>query len=211
MFKRLTKFKILFIVSGVIILLILPIYFILQDSIFLTGEQKINNLIPIIASTTISYQQEDEDFGLPIQIRIPKIGVDAAIEQVGITSQGEIGVPKGPTGVAWFELGTLPGKRGSAVITGHYGWKDGIAAVFDNLYKLQNEDKVYVHDDKGNVITFVVRESRRYDPKEDASAVFASNDDKAHLNLITCEGVWNKDQQSYSKRLVVFADREYNN
>jgi len=36
----------------------------------------------------------------------------------------------------------------------------------------------------------------------------ASSDAKAHLNLITCEGVWDKVSKSYSKRLVVFTDRE---
>ena len=46
------------------------------------------------------------------------------------------------------------------------------------------------------------------DAQGDPNAVFISNDEKLHLNLITCEGIWSKAQQSYSKRLVVFADRE---
>jgi LPXTG-site transpeptidase (sortase) family protein len=204
MFKKISKLKIVFI----IILLALSVYFISQNLTFFVKEQKVNNIIPIIDSTSVSYQQENLDFGLPVQIRIPKIGVDTIVEQVGITSQGEIGVPEGPTGVVWFNLGPHPGENGSAVITGHYGWKDGIVAVFDNLYKLEEGDKIYIEDDKGKTITFVMRESRRYDPEADSSDVFISNDNKSHLNLITCEGVWNKDQKSYSKRLVVFADRE---
>jgi len=203
MFKKLSKLKLVF-----IILLTLSVYFISQNLTFFIKEQKVNNIIPIIDNTNVSYQQENLDFGLPVQIRIPKIGVDAIIEQVGITPQGEIGVPEGPTSVVWFNLGPYPGENGSSVITGHYGWKDGVVAVFDNLYKLQKGDKIYIEDDKGKTITFVMRESRRYDPEADASDVFISDDNKSHLNLITCEGVWNKEQKSYSKRLVVFTDRE---
>jgi hypothetical protein len=47
----------------------------------------------------------------------------------------------------------------------------------------------------------------RFDPSADATAVFISNDGSSHLNLITCDGVWDKQAKQYSKRLVVFADR----
>lgn len=146
--------------------------------------------------------------GLPLRIQIPKIRVDASVEHVGLTAQGVVGVPKGPTTVAWFDLGPRPGEKGSSIISGHYGWTNNKPAVFDNLYKLRKGDKLYITDDKGLVTTFIVRESRRYDPKGDASNVFASLDGKPHLNLITCEGIWNKFSKSYSKRLVIFTDKE---
>jgi len=147
--------------------------------------------------------------GEPMRLKIPKINVDTAIEYVGLTSDGAVDVPKNPTNAAWFNLGPRPGNNGSAVITGHYGpWENGKESIFDNLHKLRKGDKLYIEDDKGVIISFVVRESRSYDPKADASDVFGSNDGKSHLNLITCEGVWNKDSKSYSKRLVVFTDKE---
>lgn len=147
--------------------------------------------------------------GLPIRLQIPKIKVDAALESVGLTPQGAVGVPKGPTNAAWFNLGPRPGENGSAVIDGHYGvWKNGKATVFNNLYKLRPGDKLYVKDKKGSTTAFVVREFRTYGPEDDASEVFISSDGKAHLNLITCEGIWDKVSKSYSKRLVVFTDRE---
>lgn len=145
---------------------------------------------------------------LPVRLEIPKIGVNAVIEYVGITAQGVMGVPAGPDNVAWLKQGPRPGENGSAVIAGHEGWKNGIAAVFDNLGKLHIGDKIYVLDKQGMKVTFVVRKMQAYDPNGNAPEVFASNDGKAHLNLITCEGVWNAAQKSYSNRLVVFTDRE---
>lgn len=148
------------------------------------------------------------NFGSPVRLEIPKINVDAAVEYVGLTSAGAMDVPKGPSNVAWFELGTHPGDNGSAVIAGHYGrWKNGDGSVFDDLNKLSEGDRLYVEDDQGVVATFVVRASRIYDPKADAKDVFGSNDGKSHLNLIACDGVWNKVSKSYSERLVIFTDK----
>lgn len=152
--------------------------------------------------------QEQTRAGLPARLVIPRIGVDAAMEFAGLTPDGAMAVPKSPASVAWFESGPRPGEEGSAVVAGHFGWKDGIPAVFDDLYTLQKGDKIYVEDETGTKTVFAVRELRRYGEYEDASDVFGSTDGKAHLNLVTCEGTWNKLSKSYAKRLVVFADRE---
>ena len=142
-------------------------------------------------------------------LEIPKININAVIENVGITSEKAMDIPKEHSDVGWFNLGPRPGENGSSVIAGHFGlWKDGTQAVFNNLYKLKKGDKVYIEDEKGVIITFVVRESRRYDPKADTSNIFSSKDEKAHLNLITCGGIFNKISKSYSNRLVVFTDKE---
>lgn len=151
---------------------------------------------------------EQISLGLPVRLKIPRINVDVAVEYVGVTPEGAMGVPKGPAEVAWYKLGPRPGETGSAVIAGHSGWKNNKPAVFDNLNKLQKGDKIYIEDKKGVVVTFVVREKRLYDPNADATDVFTSSDGKAHLNLVTCEGVWDKVSKSYSKRLVVFTDKE---
>lgn len=148
--------------------------------------------------------------GLSMRLIIPTINVDTNLEAVGLTSQGAVDVPKDPAKAAWFNLGPLPGSSGSAVITGHYGrWKNGKDSVFDNLYKLRPGDKLSVVDDKGFIISFVVRESRRYDSADSVPEVFASDDGKSHLNLITCEGVWDEQAKQYPQRLVVFTDKEY--
>lgn len=117
-------------------------------------------------------------------------------------------VEKDPDKVAWYEFGPRPGENGSAVIAGHYGWIGNKGSVFNDLHTLKKGDELSVIDVKGNNIVFVVRESRKYDPNADATIVFKSNDGKAHLNLITCEGVWIESQKTYSDRLVVFTDKK---
>lgn len=171
--------------------------------------QTIQNSIDskLIESIQASLNAKKTDVALPVHIVIPSISVDAAIVNVGVTPQGNMDVPKSPADVAWYSLGPRPGEIGSAVLSGHYGWKDGVPAVFDKLYKLKKGDKVYIKDEKGATTTFVVRESRTYGENEDASNVFGFGSG-AQLNLITCRGVWNKDIKSYSERLVVFTDKD---
>lgn len=143
------------------------------------------------------------------RLKIPKINVDAAVESVGLTPSGAMDVPKVPADTAWLDIGPRPGNTGSAVIAGHYGpWKNGEVSVFDDLNKLSKGDSLYIEDEKGKTTAFVVRESKRYNPNEEVSEVFNSNDGKSHLNLITCDGVWNEASKSYSKRLVVFTDKK---
>ncbi len=161
-----------------------------------------------VANTVAIYEQGEKSFGFPVRLKIPKINVDAGIEYVGLTSDGAMGAPKSRDDVAWFELGPRPGENGSTVIAGHYGWRGGKTSVFDDLSKLREGDKLYIEDNKEAIISFVVREIRDYDLKTDTSEVFESNDGKSHLNLVTCEGVWDNVSGSYSKRLVVFADKE---
>lgn len=146
--------------------------------------------------------------GLPVRLKIPGIHVDSAIEYVGLTPQGAVGIPKNPNNAAWYNLGPQPGDIGSAVITGHVNWYYGATGVFANLHKLKPGDKITVQDDKGSVFSFVVREIRDYAAAGDATDVFYANDEKAHLNLITCEGVWDRSAQQYTQRLVVFTDKE---
>lgn len=149
-----------------------------------------------------------ENSKLTMRLKIPVINVDAQVESLGLTSAGAMATPKKPDNVAWFNLGPRPSDKGSAVIAGHYGWENGKAAAFDNLSKLHQGDKIYFEDVKGVTTTFVVREIKNYDSNADAKDVFNSNDNKSHLNLITCEGVWDKISKSYSGRLVVFTDKE---
>lgn len=167
----------------------------------------IKDTVPLLTRSVLP-THEPVSLGFPVRLKIPKIKVDADLEYTGLTPQGAVDVPKDFTKVSWFNLGPRPGEIGNAVITGHYGWKNGKTSVFDNLYKLRVGDKLSVTDENGKIISFVVRKIRRFDPKADASDVFISQDGKSHLNLITCEGIWNKILKSYSKRLVVFTDKE---
>lgn len=152
----------------------------------------------------LGVESQNESKALPVRLIIPNINVNATVKDVGVTSKGIMGVPKNAMDAGWFNLGPRPGEMGSAVIAGHLNGESGQEAVFTNLNKLVKGDQLYVENDKGEIFTFVVRESRIYGLGY-ADDVFSRNDG-VHLNLVTCDGVWDGGIKSYSKRLVVFSD-----
>jgi LPXTG-site transpeptidase (sortase) family protein len=175
------------------------------------GSPTPKNLIedkPVQSDQPVAFK-EQAGLVFPTRLKIPKIKVDIALESVGLTPQGAMDVPKSLANAAWFNLGPRPGDNGSAVITGHYGfWKNGTLGVFNNLSKLRVGDEIYVENEEGSTTKFVVREFRTYGQSEEVPSIFSLSDEKAHLNLITCTGVWDEVSQSYPQRLVIFTDRE---
>jgi LPXTG-site transpeptidase (sortase) family protein len=151
--------------------------------------------------------QKQEVIGLPMRLRIPAINVDTALDYVGLTSTGELDTPKGPSNAGWFNLSPLPGEKGISIIDGHFGWIHNTPAVFDNLHAIKVGDNVYAEDEHEVTYIFVVRELKTYAANQDPRDVFVPGDDKAHLNLITCQGDWIETRKSYSARLIVLTDR----
>lgn len=177
----------------------------------ITSKQIQKNVIidKSVKSTESVVLKKQARSGFPVRIKIPKINVDTLVESVGLTPWGAVGVPKKPNNTAWYNLGQYPGANGNAVIVGHYGrWKNGIGSAFDKINLLAKGDVLYVKDERGTTTTFIVREIRKYKPTDIVADVFVSKDKKAHLNLITCEGVWDKVSKNYSNRLVVFTDKK---
>jgi len=183
-------------------------FIVIQNIDFSVEKKTVEIPPPIILDPSILVKSGPSILGLPVRLTIPKIKVDTMLKGVGITPLGAVGAPESPRDAAWFDLSPRPGEIGSSIIVGHYGWKNGIGSVFDDLYLLQKEDELTVLDEEGVLTTFVVREIRSFDEKSDVSTVFGSSDGKAHLNLITCEGKWDPVSKSYSKRLVVFTDKK---
>lgn len=168
------------------------------------------NILQISTPPTSSATILDKGVGLPVRIKIPKINVDAGFQYNGLTSDGAMEIPNNVVDVGWFTGSARPGENGTSVITGHVAQiRGGVVTkpgVFFTLKDLSAGDTLAVINDKGESTTFIVRETRNYDPLADATNVFTSNDNYSHLNIITCEGTWHPDQLSYSQRLVVFTN-----
>lgn len=165
-----------------------------------------NQILDQQAESEQSAYQGPVSSKLRSRLIIPWIGINTALESVGLTSDGAVGVPQDPANAALFSHGPRPGEKGSALVVGHFGWKNGVPTVFDDLNQLRKGDQVFIDDGYGAVIKFVVRELKIYDPDDDTTEIFQADDGKIHLNLISCYGIWNEVLKSYPTRLVVFTD-----
>ena len=142
---------------------------------------------------------------IPIKIKIPAIGVDTFVEGVGQTKTGAMDVPKDVWNVAWYNLGPHPGEHGSSVIAGHLDSTTG-PAIFWHLNDLQDGAKIYVTDATKRQLEFAVVKKTIFDAY-DKTAIEKIFDFKSEpmLNLITCNGTYDRKAQNYSNRLVVYA------
>jgi LPXTG-site transpeptidase (sortase) family protein len=143
---------------------------------------------------------------LPATLIIPKLGINASVQRVGIAKSGRMAVPTNFTDVAWYEGGTVPGNKGSAVIAGHLDNGLGLRGVFSDLANLSPGDRVEVRTSNGRTLTFKVDSLKIYPYESVPSTIFTAND-AAHLNLITCEGDGirtGSEGFTYDHRLVVY-------
>jgi sortase A len=145
---------------------------------------------------------------IPANLVIPAINLEAKVQYVGKTQSGNMAVPDNFTDVGWYMNGVKPGELGNAVIAGHVDNNLGLPAVFADLKKLKVGDEIIVRNENNNEeIKFQVKEMQVYDYKTAPLEKIFGTTEKTMLNLITCDGVWLKEEKTNDKRLVVFAER----
>lgn len=138
----------------------------------------------------------------PKYIRIPKLGLQANVQAVGLNAQGNMAAPNKLTDVAWYKPGPQPGAPGNAVMAGHFGKPHQTA--FWNLNQLKTGDLIEIVDSNGQLFTFEVTATEKVNPGEaERQRIFGASNAK-HLNLITCDGAWNKQSHSYDLRFIVY-------
>lgn len=145
-------------------------------------------------------------YGQPSRLLIPKIGVDAKVQHVGLTAKGAMGIPSNFTDVAWYKYGPVPGEKGSAVIDGHVDNGLGLNGVFKHLSDVEVGDDMYIVDSNGTKIHFKVTDISSYPYNDAPTEEIFGKTDKAIVRLITCEGHWVKEAKTYDTRLVVSAE-----
>jgi LPXTG-site transpeptidase (sortase) family protein len=134
-------------------------------------------------------------YGPAVQLRIPRIGVNSHITDVGLVD-GYYEVP-------WWDVGhhadsASPGEPGNRVFNGHVLTIDA-GQVFRYLKQLRSGDAVYVYT-PGYRTDWVVSDVFTT-PAEDND--FLGPTDDTRITLYTCTGTFNPIQRTFSHRLVV--------
>jgi hypothetical protein len=141
----------------------------------------------------------------PVRVRIPAIGVDSELMDLGVQDDGTLEVP--PTGfpAGWFTGAPTPGELGPAVIAGHVDWA-GSAGVFAHLRDVVVGDEVTVAREDGSSAVFRVSQVGQFPKDAFPTAAVYGDLDHAGLRIITCGGDFDRAAHSYRDNTVVFAD-----
>lgn len=162
-----------------------------------------------VASSTLAAlapAREASAGDLPERLRIPALSINAYVRHVGINADGDMATPGNFTDVGWYKYGTVPGFVGSAVMDGHVDNGLSRNGVFKNLSQLKVGDELFVDTASSTVLRFVVREVASYPVGEVPAERIFTTRGGVYLNLITCDGVFNKTANDYESRLVVYAE-----
>ncbi|MGW6598594.1 class F sortase [Streptomyces sp. NPDC055036] len=142
---------------------------------------------------------------VPVALRIPAIGVDTPVMELGLAPDGSVQVPPitAHDRAGWYRHSPTPGQVGPSVILGHvtvgrYG--DG---VFRHLARLRRGDRIVARLRNGTEAPFAVGAVRTV-----AKADFPTDDvygdvSGPELRLITCGGPRAGDE--YLDNVIVFA------
>jgi sortase A len=159
----------------------------------------------LAATTTPArhYNVSQEDY--PSRLSIPRLGVDAHIQRVGIAKSGSVAVPSNFTDVAWYRNSSVPGQPGGALIDGHVDNGLSLAGVFKHLSSLVAGDDLYIETDSGQQLHYVVTRLAAYPYQEVPMDDLLAESGPSTLSLITCDGTWMQGKKTYDQRLVVYA------
>lgn len=143
---------------------------------------------------------------IPRQIRIPSLGIDAAIDEVGLIGDGLVEVPRDVSRTGWYRYSQVAGsQQGSMVIVGH---KDGVEqgrGAFYSLDALTPEDLVVVETESGERLRYRVVARESFDKQVVPLAELFSGAGPHRLTLITCGGPFDATTLGYTDNVVVTA------
>lgn len=141
----------------------------------------------------------------PTVIRVPAVGIEAKFETpLDLDSTGLMEVPKGFDTVAWYKYSPTPGEIGPSVVVGHVDSENG-PEVFQPLKDLKDGDLVEIGREDGSVAVFEVYKLSYHSKKRFPFDKVFGDVEGSELRLITCGGVFDYDDRSYSHNLVIYA------
>jgi len=149
-------------------------------------------------------EQDPKTAARPVRVRIPAIGVDNPVVDVGVDGTGALVPPSGPDDIGWFTGGSAPGGIGSALLAGHIDSHSG-PAVFFRLTALEPGDEIVVEREDGSAVTFVVESTTRVAKTAFPTDLVYAPLPTPVLRLVTCGGSLDTAAHSYRDNVIVEA------
>jgi len=165
---------------------------------------------------------------VPLELRMPSLGVDVPVIGVGMSTEDVMDAPMGPADdpvwqqAFWYRGSAIPGELSTALLAGHVDDPLGRPAVFAHIEDLRAGDPIVVHDTRSGLdVRFSVTGTKVYTLEETTDPTVLteiygagpvagtwpqpSTDGLSHLTLITCAGTFRG--TTHDHRLAVYATR----
>ncbi len=144
---------------------------------------------------------------VPMQIRIPSIGVDYPIEYLEII-EGEMQQPTGADYITWYKETARLGEKGNGLYAGHLNWWNMPEGPFFLLDTLVEGDVVEIDGDDGETYRYIVQWEQAFPIDEEPPAEALGPTEDEVITMVTCGGQWDASVALYDHRTVVRAIRD---
>lgn len=143
---------------------------------------------------------------VPVGLRIPAIGVDTPVMQLGLAPDGSVQVPPitAHDRAGWYRNSPTPGQTGPSVILAHVtvgAYGDG---VFRHLARLRAGDRIVARLKNGTAPEFSVTDVRTVAKSDFPTEAVYGDVNRPELRLITCGGP--RSGAGYLDNVIVFAE-----
>jgi sortase (surface protein transpeptidase) len=143
----------------------------------------------------------------PTRLRIPAIGVDSSLVQLGLNADGSVQVPplSRDSRAGWYQYSPAPGQLGPAIILGHIDSAAYGPGVFFRLGALRPGDTVSISRVDHSIAVFHVDAVAEYPKAHFPTLTVYGNTSRPTLRLITCGGRFDFTAHSYEDNIVAYA------
>lgn len=141
----------------------------------------------------------------PRTITLPSIQTTGCIQKVGLDQHNAIAAPDNIHLAGWYTKSVPPGDDGMSVIDGHVSGRYE-KGIFARLKDLKTGDSIEIQRGDKTWRTFNVQSVTSYPADQAAQEIFKPLEGvKSQLTLITCDGTYDKQTQTYNNRIIVRA------
>jgi hypothetical protein len=140
----------------------------------------------------------------PVRLRVPDVGVDSALGELGQAPDRTVEVPSDPGQAGWYALGPRPGQPGPAVLLGHVDGRRR-PGVFFRLPELQPGALVLVDRADGTLVTFRVTRLERMPKTSFPTGEVYLPTSEPELRLVTCGGNFDGATGHYRDNVIAYA------
>lgn len=142
----------------------------------------------------------------PVRLQIPALGVDSAVDPVGVAADGQMAIPEDVDRVGWYRFGPVPGEAGSAVVAGHVDDREQGLGVLSPLREAAVGTEVVLTDAAGATTRWRVVSRELITKQVLPLDQLFTRTGEPRLTLITCGGPFLPEFRSYRDNVVVVAE-----
>jgi sortase (surface protein transpeptidase) len=151
--------------------------------------------------------QPDADSPAPVRLRIPALGVDSAVDPVGVAGDGQLDIPDDVDRVGWYRFGPAPGDDGSAVVAGHVDDAEQGLGALSPLRDAGVGTEIVLTDAAGAITHWRVVSRELIDKQVLPLDRIFTVTGPPRLTLVTCGGPFLPEMRSYRDNVVVAAEQ----